>query len=332
MTATAATATAAATAGALSATTVASNAFVDTHLAAARDLGRRLADEVDGPAGFVAAIRDGLATLADPAYLAGQRLVAPGIGALLGVRLPLLEAVYRALAREMRGVRSARLLPVAEALARDPLRELRWFACWLLGRILPDDPERAWQVLRRLAAEADDWISVDTLAATIGPAILREPYRWAELEQLVYSPSRWERRLVGSTVATIPFASRVTGRTPDVAARGLALVGLLVGDSEPDVQKALSWALRSLAAVDPVAVTAFCRREGAWAATTADGARARVVRDALAKLAPTDALELRTLLAGVRRTPAAANTSAAAAIAADFLLAGREPATRTPLT
>ena len=318
---------AAAAARAPSATTLASNAFVATHIEAARDLGRRLADEVDGPAGFVAVTRDGLATLADPAYLAGQRLVAPGIGPLLGVRLPLLESVHRALADELRGVRAARLLPVAEALARDSLRELRWFACWLLGRILPDDPERAWQVLRQLAAETDDWISVDTLAATIGPGILREPYRWAELEQLVYSPSRWERRLVGSTVATIPFVDRAAGRTPDVAARGLALVGLLIGDPEPDVQKALSWALRNLTAVDPAAVTAFCRREGGRAAATADGARAWVVRDVLAKLAPTDAVGIRTLLAGVRRTPGAANTSAAAATAAAFVHAGRGTAT-----
>ena len=306
-----------------SATTLASNAFVTTHIEAARNLGRRLADEVDDPAGFVTATRDGLARLADPAYLAGQRLVAPGIGPLLGVRLPLLESVHHALAHELRGVHAARLLPVAEALARDPLRELRWFACWLLGWILPDDPERAWQVLRRLAAEADDWITVDTLAATIGPGILREPYRWAELEQLVYSPSRWERRLVGSTVATIPFADRLAGRTPDVAARGLALVGLLIGDPEPDVQKALSWALRNLAAVDAAAVTAFCHLEGGRAAATADGARAWVVRDALAKLAPADALGIRTLLAGIRRAPGAASTSAAAATATAFLQAGR---------
>ena len=315
-----------------SATTVASNAFVATHIADARDLGRRLAGEIDGPAGFVAATRDGLAMLADPSYLAGQRLVAPGIGPLLGVRLPLLEAAHRALTHELRGVHAARLLPAADALARDPFRELRWFACWLLGRILPEDPERAWQVLRRLAAEADDWITVDTLAATIGPGILREPYRWAELEQLVYSPSRWERRLVGSTVATIPFVDRAAGRTPDVAARGLALVGLLIGDPEPDVQKALSWALRNLAAVDPAAVTAFCRREGVGAAATADGARAWVVRDTLAKLDPADAAGIRTLLAGIRRAPGAANTSAAAATAADFVHMGRGPAGRTPLT
>jgi len=315
---------AAAAARAPSVTTLASNAFVATHIEAARDLGRRLADEVDGPAGFVAVTRDGLATLADPAYLAGQRLVAPGIGPLLGVRLPLLESVHRALADELRGVRAARLLPVAEALARDSLRELRWFACWLLGRILPDDPERAWQVLRQLAAEADDWISVDTLAATIAPGILREPFRWAELEQLVYSPGRWERRLVGSTVATIPFADRAAGRMPEVAARGLAMVGLLIGDPEPDVQRALSWALRNMAAIDPAGVTGFCWREGERAAATADGDRAWVVRDTLAKLAPADAAGIRALLAGVRRRPGAANTSAASATAAAFLRAGRE--------
>ena len=320
---------AATTARAPSETTLASTAFVATHIDAARDLGRRLADEIDDQAGFAAAIRSGLAALADPAYLAGQRAVAPGIGPLLGVRLPLLEASYRALAHALRGVRAARLLPVAETLARDPIRELRWFACWLLGRILPDDPEQSWQVLRKVAADADDWITVDTLATTIAAAILGEPYRWAELEQLVYSPSRWERRLVGSTIAAIPFADRAAGRTGDVATRGLDLIGLLIGDPEPDVQKALSWALRSVAAIDRPGVTAFCRREAERAATTVDGARAWVVRDALPKLAPADAAEIRGLLAGVRRKPGAANTSAAAATAAAFVQAGRE-ATRSP--
>ncbi len=314
-------------------TTLASTAFVAAHIGPARALGRDLADAIDEPARFVAAVRDGLAALADPVYLAGQRLVAPGIGPLLGVRLPLLGAIHHSLSRELRGVRAARLLPVAEALVRDPIRELRWFACWLLARILPDEPEQAWQVIRGLAAEADDWITVDTLATTIGSGILGEPYRWAELEQLVYSPSRWERRLVGSTVATIPFVDGATGRTPDVAHRGLALVGLLIGDPESDVQKALSWALRNLAAVDSAAVTAFCRQEAVRAAATSDGARAWVVRDALAKLAPADAGEIRGLLAGVRRTPRSANTSTAAETAAAFVAAGQgAAASRSPLT
>ncbi len=200
----------------------------------------------------------------------------------------------------------------------------------------PDPAGRAGAGLAgapRLAAEADDWISVDTLAAAVAAGILLEPYRWAELEQLVYSPSRWERRLVGSTIATIPFADRTAGRTRDVAGRGLSLVGLLIGDPEPDVQKALSWALRNLAAVDRGAVTAFCRREAGRAATTSDGARAWVVRDTLAKLAPADAAELRGLLAGIRRTPRSANTSAAAATAAAFRAPGHDAtASRSPLT
>ena len=110
------------------------------------------------------------------------------------------------------------------------------------------DPERTWQLIRRAAREAGDWITIDTLAHAAGRGILNEPYRWAELEQLAYSPSRWERRLVGSTIATIPFVNHGRGsgggRNPEVAAHALPLLAQLIGDAEPDVQKALSWAYR----------------------------------------------------------------------------------------
>ena len=86
------------------------------------------------------------------------------------------------------------------------------------------EPERAWQRLRVEAARAGDWITVDSLAHVAGRGILSEPYRWAELEQLVYSPSRWERRLVGSTIATIPHVDRRAGREPDVAAHALPIL------------------------------------------------------------------------------------------------------------
>ena len=168
-------------------------------------------------------------------------------------------------------------------LAEQPL-EFHWLAFDLLERAIGADPERAWQLVRAEARTAGDWITVDTLAHVAGRGILAEPYRWAELEQLVYSPSRWERRLVGSTVATIPFVDRTAGRTADVARHGLALVGDLIGDAEPDVQKALSWALRNLAAVDLPATVAFLRAETARAAATADGHRAWVIRDTFEKL------------------------------------------------
>ena len=309
------------------AATVAARALVAARLPAARLLGERLAERLDEPAALAAAARTGLADLADPAYLAGQRLVAPGIGPTLGVRAPLLAAVGASLRRTLRGVRAGRLLAVADTLARDEIRELRWMAIALLGATLRDDPEQTWQVIRRLGREADDWITVDVLAGTVAAGILLEPYRWAELEQLVFSPSRWERRLVGSTVAGVPHVARRPGdphpgRTGAAMARGLDLVRQLIGDAEPDVQKALSWALRELAGVDPTAVATFCRAEATRAAATADGHRAWVLRDALPKLPSADAAAIRVALAGVRRAPGAPSTSLAAATAAAFTSAG----------
>ena len=95
-------------------------------------------------------------------------------------------------------------------------------ACWS-GRS-PSETERTWQLLRRAAREAGDWITVDSLAHPYGKGIVAEPYRWAELELLVYSPSRWERRLVGSTIATMPHVDRKRGRDPDVAVHALPLL------------------------------------------------------------------------------------------------------------
>ena len=45
--------------------------------------------------------------------------------------------------------------------------------------------------MRRMARAAHDWISVDSLADVFARGILAEPFRWAEIEQLVYSASEW---------------------------------------------------------------------------------------------------------------------------------------------
>ncbi len=312
--------------------TAAARAFVTGHLSTAHAVGRGLADHLDDPRAFADAARTGLGTIADPAYRTGQRLVAPGIGPTLGIRTPLLDAVAAGLRREVRGTAPSRLLVVAEALAGDEIRELRWLAIHVLGWIVAADPERAWQVIRRIGRDADEWITVDTLAGVTATGILSEPYRWAELDQLVYSRSPWERRLVGSTIATIPHRNHPSGHSELVIAHGLDLVGQLIGDAEPDVQKALSWALRELAKVDPAPVVAFCRAQARIAAAAADGNRAWVLRDTLAKLPAADRDAIRATLAGVRRTKGAPSTSTAAAAAAAFLAAspGRPAAGAPP--
>ena len=306
------------TPGVPSATTRRAIDFVAAHARDADSLGAELADHVTDPQGFTALLEQALSRLADDEYRAGQAFVAPGIGPTIGVRNPLLARLRSSFTRASRGASSADLLLIADRLLASETLEPRWFAYAVLGRVLATDPERSWQLLRRAARDASDWISVDTLAHAYATGIVTERYRWAELEQLVYSPSRWERRLVGSTIATIPFVDRRVGRELDVARRGLALVGDLIGDAEPDVQKALSWALRSLVLVDRDAVTAFCGEQTGRATETDDGHRAWVIRDTLPKLDPAIAAALRATLSGVRRRPGAPSTSRAAETASRF--------------
>ena len=234
------------------------------------------------------------------------------------MRWPLLAAVIRGFKQETRRDRPAALLFLADRLFREEPLEARWFAFALLERTLKEDPERTWQLLRRGAREAADWITVDDLAHPYGVGIAAEPYRWAELEQLVFSPSRWERRLVASTIATMTHGNRRTGRGPEVVDHALPILGQLIGDAEPDVQKALSWAYRSLAQIDRERTTAALRDETDRAVATDDGHRAWVIRDSLTKLDPAEAEALRARLSGIRRRPGAPSTSMAAELAARF--------------
>ena len=297
-------------------------AFVAVHKPVAEALGTALADHIGDPDAFADALRTGLQRLSDPEYLAGQQRIAPGIGAIQGVRWPLLAAVSRTFKRATRNDRATPLLFVADRLFHEMELEPRWFAFGLLERTLADETERTWQLLRRAAREAGDWITVDSLTHPYGRGIAAEAYRWAELEQLVYSPSRWERRLIGSTIATMTHVDRKRGRDPGVAGHALPLLAALMGDAEPDVQKALSWAYRSLTVVDRPATDAALREETKRAAATDDGHRAWVIRDTLTKLDPATADEFRSELAGIRKRPGAPATSAASETAARF---GRLP-------
>ncbi len=305
--------------------------FVADHTAAAIDLGKSAADALPDGDAVVARLHDGLATLSDPAYLAEQQRVAPGMTDVLGVRWPLLSAVGRGFRGATRGERSSVLLDLASRLVDQPLLELRWLGFDVLTQTVRSEPEQTWQLLRRAAGRAEDWVTVDALAHAAGAGIIAEPYRWAELEQLVYSPSRWERRLVGSTIATIPYVDRRAGRQPTVAERALPILADLVGDSEPDVQKSLSWALRSLLLSDPGAVVEWLTAEADVAQRTNDGHRAWVIRDVLPKLGPDVADPIRDQLEGIRRRTDAPSTSRAGETSARFVGLGVDtpPADRT---
>ena len=294
--------------------TARAQAFVAERLPQANGLGQALGELIDAPEEFVAVARDGLIGLADEAYRSEQGRVAPGSGAVFGVRNPLLAAVTRQLHVALREGSDASALWLAERLVIEPEREFTLLAHACLRRSLPDDPERTWQLMRRLAHAAHEWISVDSLAELYAAGVLREHYRWAELEQLIYSATRWERRLVGSTVARLPYELPRTERARLASSPGLTLIKALMGDGDIYVQKALSWALRSWLEVDAGGVRELIRIEADDAARTDDGHRAWVLRDALTS-PQTDvafAAEIRARLDGLRRDGRSPSTSQAA--------------------
>ena len=194
--------------------------------------------------------------------------VAPGIGPVLGVRQPLLHAVSRRPARRdpPRPHRRA-LLDVAGHLVREPPLELHWLAFGLLERTIAERPGA------HLAARAGG-----------GPDGRELDHAWTPLRtsrRAGSSPSRtagrsWSssstRRRAGSAASPAPPSPPSRTRTgppaapPRSPAAASRIVGDLIGDPEPDVQKALSWALRSLAVVDLPATAAFLRAEARTAA------------------------------------------------------------------
>jgi len=302
--------------------TARAQALVAERLPQARGLGDALAELIDYPEEFVSALRDGLRQLADEPYQREQERVNPDSGAVFGVRQPLLAAVMRQLRRPLLETSPALALNLAERLAAEEEREFVFFAHEALGRVLPTDPERAWQLMRRPARQAHDWIRVDTLAPLYARGILAEYVRWAEVEQLVFSASEWERRMVGATVASMPFELPAARRHELVRTPALELIRSLIGDASETVRKSLSWALRSWREVDPRGVDELLRVESNRAAQNNDGNRAWVIRDAMKEQrtpvpAPL-AAQIRAALAGVRRAPGTASTSEAAEIAAKF--------------
>jgi 3-methyladenine DNA glycosylase AlkD len=299
--------------------TARAQAFVAERLPDARGLGSALAELIDEPDEFVAVMREGLTRLADPAYAAEQERVAPGSGPVFGVRNPLMAAIARQVRPALRESSSSSALWLAERLATEEERELVLFSHEPLARSLPDDPERTWQLMRRLARRAADWISVDELAELFAKGVLLERFRWAELEQLVYSSDKWERRLVGATLARMPYELPKHARSTLKNSIGLTLIKSLIGDSEPDVQKSLSWALRSWNEIDQDGVAQFLRAESRTAKANDDGNRAWVIRDALTWPGTEQGLvqEIRAQLEGVRRR-GGPSTSDASAVARQF--------------
>ncbi|MFN2227339.1 MAG: DNA alkylation repair protein [Anaerolineae bacterium] len=191
----------------------------------------------------------------DPRALASDiaRDIAAEISALPMRNTPNVRAVRRRYSRDLKAADAAFILDLARELLQRYDR--RWVAYELIaahpGAFRRLDAAR----LEALGQGIDSWGAVDSFARTLsGPAwrdgLIADDviHRWAR------SDDRWWRR--AALVSTVALNVRSHGGTGDVP-RTLAVCGLLAGDPDDMVVKALSWALRELVVHDPEAVQAF---------------------------------------------------------------------------
>ena len=186
--------------------------------AGAEALGRALAELIDDPDAFAARPdRRASQRLADPEYLEGQHRVAPGHRA--GLRRPL------AAARRRRSAASATRPAARSPDARSSSSPTASSASASSSRAgspsgsssgrSPIEPERTWQLLRRAAREAGDWITVDVLAHPSARASPPSPTAGRS------SSSSSTRRRAGSAGSSAPRSPRSrTSTAPRPRARG----------------------------------------------------------------------------------------------------------------
>lgn len=172
-----------------------------------------------------------------------------------GVRTPVLRGIAGDLARRLKAEPDA-AVELASKLAGSGGFDERTLAYILLSRhraaLASLDADR----IEALGLGMDNWASVDAYCSLVsGPAWLAGQVDDARIDRWARSPDRWWRRaaLVSTTALN---KKRAPGGKGD-AARTLVLCELLAPDRDDMVVKAVSWALRTLAARDPDAVRGF---------------------------------------------------------------------------
>ena len=178
-------------------------------------------------------------------YLAGLRMVAPGVGELYGVKVP----VLRKMSGEIVGAykkESDTLQAIAiESWARGS-REHQLVALFILVRVKLAPAER-WELGVRFLPDVNNWESCDQLcAALLGEALAVDPNYMDVIENWVKDENLWVRR--ASLVAPVYLRRAKYSEQVmlDLDRRTLAICDTLLNDREKYIRKAVDWSIREV--------------------------------------------------------------------------------------
>jgi 3-methyladenine DNA glycosylase AlkD len=152
------------------------------------------------------------------------------------------------------------VMSIAERLLESPEGIRRWVAYELIHHHKPALAQINAQSLEQLGRGISSWDQTDAFGIYLaGPVWHARQIEDGVIHKWARSSDRWWRR--AALVATVPLNSKLQGARADIR-RTLQVCRRLDSDRDPMVVKALSWALRVLAKVEPEAVQRYVNERG----------------------------------------------------------------------
>lgn len=220
-------------------------------------------------------VKASLQEFSDPHRIEFARTSYPTKMEVMGVTVPNLKLVLRELKAQTREFSIDQKLQLAKALIREDVFELQQLAFEYLDsnkKVLKSLTEKD---ITELGRNLDNWLSVDYYAAFIVGFAWREKIISIEkVREYLQSDDFWIRRI--AIVATVSLNQKARGGLGD-SAQTLEICREVVSDHQDMIVKALSWALRELAKIEPEAVEDFIQENK-------ESLHSKVLREVTAKL------------------------------------------------
>ncbi|MDP3735839.1 MAG: DNA alkylation repair protein [Hyphomonadaceae bacterium] len=184
-----------------------------------------------------------------------EKLVKETLGAIAALKVrntPALRGVRRGLSARLKGAHPEDVKAVGLALAKSGRI---WLGCEVVNQHRGALESLALRDVEAFGDGMASWEEVDSFGVLLsGAAWLKGRISDADVKRWAKSDDFWWRR--AALVSTVVLNGKTRGGKGD-AKRTLAICEMLVDDYEDMVVKAMSWALRSLAPWEPMAVKGF---------------------------------------------------------------------------
>lgn len=172
-----------------------------------------------------------------------------------GIPIPVLKEIGGEIAKVARKDVNG-YLPLARLLWDEYGREGRVIALIIFGSMVLVEPETLVPMLKGVCGTCLTWEDADRLAMdAVEPIVRKYPERWVnEMAMWLEDPNKWVRR------AAITIIGRLPMKHPGYTAQCLALSETLLPDTDLDVKRAVSFAIRICARSNPFLTCTFLEK------------------------------------------------------------------------